>query len=59
MEEIFNRANRHNTRSQIVGDNEALPPDWSQNFRPSPLEALIFLDPIPEGPNSVRVTLNL
>src|SRR5271169_2111422 len=33
------------TRSQIVGDNEALPPDRSQKFRPSPLEALIFWIP--------------
>ena len=47
-----------NTRSQIVGDNEALPPDWSQKFGPSPFRSSHILDRIREGPNSVRVTFS-
>jgi hypothetical protein len=47
------------TRSQIVGDNEALPRDWSQILRPSPFEALIFWIPSQKAlTNSVRVTFS-
>ena len=54
----FLTAQPSHTRSQIVGDNGALPPDWSQKFGTSPFRNSHILDRIREGPNSVRVTFS-
>jgi hypothetical protein len=46
------------TESNRWGFKEALPPDWSQKFGPSPFRSSHVLDLIPEGLNFVRVTFS-